>query len=83
MYYISEGIVHMLSPNEKRIIAELKSGAFFGELGIYTTTKRLTSFVAASFCLVYILDKKTLKIILKTFPHADFAFKLFGKLFIL
>lgn len=79
MYCIAEGIVHMLSPNEKKTIAILKTNSFFGELGLYTTTKRLTSFVAASFSLVYILEKDTLRKILKSFPHADFEFRLFGK----
>lgn len=79
MYCIAEGVVHMLSPNEKKIIAVLRTGAFFGELGLYTTTKRLTSFVAATFCLVYTLDKEVLKSIMKSFPHAEFEFKLFGR----
>lgn len=79
MYCIAEGVVHMLSPNEKKVIAILRTNSFFGELGLYTTTKRLTSFVAASFSLVYILEKDTLRKILKAFPHADFEFRLFGK----
>jgi len=79
MYCIAEGIVHMLSPNEKKVIAVLKTNSFFGELGLYTTTKRLTSFVAATFSLVYILEKETLRKILKQFPHADFEFRLFAQ----
>ena len=70
----------MLSPCETKIIGILHSGEYFGELGAYTTTKRLASFVASTFCLIYILDKDVLKAILKRFPHANFEFKLFGKI---
>lgn len=79
MYCIAEGTVHMLSPNEKKVLAVLHTGAFFGELGVYTTTKRLTSFVAASFCLIYILDKEIFRKIMKSFPQVDYDYKLFGK----
>lgn len=72
----------MLSPTEKRVIAILRAGQIFGEMGAYTSTKRLTSFVAASYCLVYTLDKETLKRILKTFPHANFDYKIFGNFFL-
>lgn len=80
MYCIAEGTVHMLSPNEKKVLAILHTGAFFGELGVYTTTKRLTSFVAASFCLIYILDKEIFRKIMKSFPQADYDYKQFGKI---
>lgn len=80
MYSIAEGTVHMLSPNEKKVIAVLHTGAFFGELGVYTTTKRLTSFIAASFCLIYILDKEALRDILKSFPYACSEFERYCKL---
>src|SRR5688572_23512500 len=52
MYFIVEGTVHMLSPNEKQIIAELDQGSYCGEFAVYTTTKRMSSFVASTFCLV-------------------------------
>ena len=80
MYCIAEGTVHMLSPNEKKVLAVLHTGAFFGELAVYTTTKRLASFVAASFCLIYILDKEIFRKIMKSFPQVDYDYKQFGKL---
>ena len=80
MFCIAKGTVYILSPSsEKKVLGVLKPGDFFGELGIYTTTKRLTSFLAQTFCVVYVLEKDVLKNILKAFPHANFEFKLFGK----
>ncbi len=79
VFCIEQGIVHMLSPTEKKVIGILKTGQIFGELGAYTLTKHLTAYVAASYCLIYTLDKETLKRVLKTFPHNNFDYKLFGK----
>jgi len=79
VFCIEQGVVHMLSPTERKVIAILKAGQVFGELGAYTSTKRLTPFVAASYCLIYTLDKETLKQVLKTFPHANFDYKIFAK----
>ena len=79
MYIIAQGTVHMLSPNEKKVLCVLEEDSYFGELSLYVNTKRLTSFVAASFCLIYILDQSTLNNILKAFPQLDSTFKRFGK----
>ena len=79
MYIIAEGTVHMLSPNEKKTLCSLNAGSYFGELGLYTTTKRLTSFVAATFCLVYVFDREILRTVLSKYPHIEFEFKLFCK----
>jgi len=78
MFVIAEGIVQILSPNEKKVLCNLQEGSYFGELGLYTTTKRLTSFVAGTFCLVYILERETLNNILKKFPHTQNEFQNFG-----
>jgi len=79
MFVIAEGIVQMLSPNEKKVLCSLQTGNYFGELGLYMTTKRLTSFVAGTFCLVYILERETLNKILKKFPQVEFEFKNFSR----
>ena len=73
----------MLSPTEKKVIAILKAGQIFGELGAYTATKHLTAYVAASYCLIYTLEKEALKKVFKTFPQANFDFRLFGLFFFL
>ena len=69
----------MLSPNEKTVMIKLKSQDCFGELGIYTTTRRITSFIAADFTLIYILERDVLKEILKAFPQALIEYETFGK----
>ena len=79
MYIIAQGTVHMLSPNEKKVLCVLEQDSYFGELSLYVNTKRLTSFVSATFCLIYILDRPTLNNILKAFPHLDSTFRRFGK----
>lgn len=78
MYIIAEGTVHMLSPNEKKTLCSLRAGSYFGELGLYTTTKRLTSFVASTFCLIYVFDREILRAVLSKYPHIEFEFKLFS-----
>jgi len=79
MFIIAQGTVHMLSPNEKKVLCILEQDSYFGELSLFANTKRLTSFVAASFCLIYILDRPTLNNILKAFPQLDSTFKRFAK----
>ena len=68
----------MLSPNDKKVLAVLKKGHYFGEFSIYTTTTRISSFISATFSLLYILKKDRLKEILKQFPYADFDFMAYG-----
>lgn len=68
----------MYSPNEKEILVVFQAGDYFGEFGIYTTTIRVCPFIAASFCLIYVLNKDKLKTILKGFPNSDFDFLLYG-----
>ncbi len=72
----------MLSPNDKQILAILRKGDYFGETGVFTTTKRMSSFVAGTFCIIYILRKDRLTKILKRFPRSEFDFKLFGNFII-
>ena len=78
MYFIVEGTVHMLSPNEKHVICVLEKGSYFGEFGVYTTTRRLSTFVSHTFSLIYILHKEKFQAVLKNFPHVDFDFKIYG-----
>ena len=79
MLVIAEGVVHMLSPNENKVLCVLKSGAYFIESGMYTSSRILLSFVASTFCLVYHLDKDDLKEVLSGFPYIDFEFEDFGR----
>ncbi len=81
MYFVVEGIVHMLSPNEKQVICVFEKGSYFGEFGVYTTTRRFSTFVSHTFSLVYMLHKDRFQAVIKNFPHVDFDFKVYGNIF--
>jgi CRP-like cAMP-binding protein len=81
MYFIREGIVNILSPNENEVITSLARGDYFGEIALFIAdSRRICSVVAASnFVQAFILRKKDLKRILERFPTIEEKFKSEGK----
>ena len=68
MFFLSEGIVHVLSVDNRSITAILTTGSYFGEFAIFEKCKRMCSVLAASFCCLLVLRKKDFNKILKEFP---------------
>ena len=68
MYFLVEGIVHILSADHQAIAAKLGKGSFFGEMALLYESKRMCSVMAATFCFVYKLKTKDFNRILHDFP---------------
>ena len=69
MYFIIEGEVQILAPNEKSVLRTLKEGQYFGELALFKkSSKRMCSVISKSFCKLYMLKKTDLFEILVKFP---------------
>jgi len=69
MYFIIEGKVHVLSPKESQVIKTLEKGNYFGEIALFSVhAKRICSVMAASFCRIYVLDKKSLESLTNKYP---------------
>ena len=79
MYFIIDGKVNILSPNENQIVATLYKGSYFGEIALFSESRRICSVLAGSFCQIYILDKKNLEKILVNFPFLEEKFKKEGE----
>lgn len=68
MYFILEGNVHVISPDNKKILKTLGRGDYVGEMALLTDTRRACSVICNSFCLVYVLSKSDFDEILLDFP---------------
>ena len=84
MYFIRDGNVNVLSPNENQIIITLSKGDYFGEIALFiANSRRICSVVAASnFVQVFILKKNNLGAILDKFPIMEEKFKKEGKTYL-
>lgn len=69
MYFLIEGSVNIISPDNKRILKTLEKGDYFGELALLNETKRICSIIANTFCFVYVLQKADFDRILISFPE--------------
>ncbi|KIW19250.1 hypothetical protein PV08_03544 [Exophiala spinifera] len=75
MYWLVRGAVAVTSRDGESTYAELKPGAFFGEIGIFMERPRTATVVARSRCLVLILKKEDLKTILPKYPDVERAIR--------
>ena len=66
MYFIREGSVNILSPNENDVIATLTKGDYFGEIALFVTdSRRICSVVGSiNFVQTFVLKKKDLRLTL-------------------
>jgi cAMP-dependent protein kinase regulator len=73
LYTLTSGRVRAFrkdpATGRQRALADLKEGAFFGEISILTGQPRMASIVALTRCELLELDRPTLDQIAKTHPH--------------
>jgi cAMP-dependent protein kinase regulator len=73
LYTLTSGRVRAfrkdLATGKQNPLADLKEGAFFGEISILTGQPRMASIVALTRCELLELDRPTLDQITKTHPH--------------
>ncbi|RMD42964.1 hypothetical protein DV735_g2145, partial [Chaetothyriales sp. CBS 134920] len=75
MYWLARGAVAVTSRDGESTYAELRSGSFFGEIGILLEMPRTASVVARTKCLVLVLKKEDLQTILPRYPYIENAIR--------
>lgn len=75
MYWLIRGVVAVTSRDGEAVYAELKSGAFFGEIGVLMDMPRTATIVARTKCLLFILKKEDLQTIMPKFPQMEQAIR--------
>ncbi|KPI38759.1 putative sterigmatocystin biosynthesis monooxygenase stcS [Cyphellophora attinorum] len=75
MYWLIRGAVAVTSRDGESTYAELKPGAFFGEIGILLDRPRTATVVARTRCLTLILKKEDLQKILPDYPDVERAIR--------
>jgi F-box and leucine-rich repeat protein 7 len=75
MYWVVRGAVAVTSRDGESTYAELKSGSFFGEIGILMDRPRTATVVARSRCLLLVLKKEDLRKVLPKYPDVEQAIR--------
>ncbi len=71
LYFISKGIVEIVSEDGITIYGTLTDGSFFGEIALIKDSPRTASIRAKVFCDLYYIDKTTFKILVKGYPKFE------------
>ena len=71
MYWLVRGAVSVTSRDGESTYAELKPGAFFGEIGILMDIPRTATIIARTRCLLLVLKKEDLIKELPKFPDVE------------
>lgn len=75
MYFLIEGQVQVLGPDEFTVLTTLNDGDYFGEIALFTkSAKRMCSVISKTFCKLYMLKKADLFSILGRFPRMKRTF---------
>ncbi len=69
MFFISSGIVDVVSEDGSLVYATLGPGSFFGEIALLLSVPRNASIKARGYCDCYSLDKETFDLVLVRFPR--------------
>ena len=73
MYWLVRGAVAVTSRDGEATYAELRPGAFFGEIGILMDVPRTATIIARTKCLLVVLKKEDLRVELPNFPEMEQA----------
>ncbi|GMF43801.1 unnamed protein product [Phytophthora fragariaefolia] len=69
MVIISRGKVKVISPVNEGLLAVLKQGSFFGEIGLLRHMTRSCTVIAGTFCELKSLDRNDAEEIFESYPH--------------
>ncbi|KAJ9260114.1 hypothetical protein DTO207G8_811 [Paecilomyces variotii] len=75
MYWLVRGAVAVTSRDCESVYAELKPGAFFGEIGVLMDRPRTATIIARTRCLLVVLTKEDFRKILPRFPEVERAIR--------
>ncbi|KAH9215160.1 hypothetical protein DL95DRAFT_140221 [Leptodontidium sp. 2 PMI_412] len=73
MYWLVRGAVAVTSRDGEATYAELRPGAFFGEIGILMDVPRTATILARTKCLLVVLKKEDLRTELPNYPEMEQA----------
>ncbi|KAF5003977.1 hypothetical protein FDECE_9517 [Fusarium decemcellulare] len=71
MYWLVRGVVAVTSRDGEAVYAELKAGAFFGEIGVLMQMPRTATIIARTKCLLLVLKKEDLHTVMPKFPEME------------
>ncbi|POM59693.1 Voltage-gated Ion Channel (VIC) Superfamily [Phytophthora palmivora] len=69
MVIISRGKVKVISPDNEGLLAVLKQGSFFGEIGLLRHMTRSCTVIAGTFCELKSLERNDAEEIFEAYPH--------------
>src|SRR5688572_22650325 len=75
MYWLVRGVVAVTSRDGEAVYAELKAGAFFGEIGVLMDMPRTATIVSRSKCLLLVLKKEDLQAVMPKYPEMEKAIR--------
>lgn len=75
MYWLVRGVVAVTSRDGEAVFAELKPGAFFGEIGVLMQMPRTATIIARTKCLLLVLKKENLHAVMPKFPEMETAIR--------
>lgn len=75
MYWLVRGVVAVTSRDGEAVYAELKPGAFFGEIGVLMNIPRTATIIARTKCMLVVLKKEDLQAELPKFPDMEKAIR--------
>ncbi|KAK5656958.1 hypothetical protein OQA88_3480 [Cercophora sp. LCS_1] len=75
MYWLVRGAVAVTSRDGEAVYAELKPGAFFGEIGVLMDIPRTATIIARTKCLLIVLKKEDLQAELPKYPQMEKAIR--------
>ncbi|KAJ5574325.1 uncharacterized protein N7459_008752 [Penicillium hispanicum] len=75
IYWLVRGAVSVTSRDGESIYAELKPGAFFGEIGVLMDRPRTATIIARTRCMLVVLTKEDFRNILPRFPTVERAIR--------
>ncbi|KAK0732534.1 hypothetical protein B0T21DRAFT_291672 [Apiosordaria backusii] len=75
MYWLVRGVVAVTSRDGEAVYAELKPGAFFGEIGVLMDIPRTATIIARTKCMLAVLKKEDLQAELPKYPEMGKAIR--------
>ncbi|KAK0624900.1 hypothetical protein B0T17DRAFT_590674 [Bombardia bombarda] len=75
MYWLVRGVVAVTSRDGEAVYAELKPGAFFGEIGVLMDIPRTATIIARTKCLLVVLKREDLQAELPKYPDMEKAIR--------
>ena len=69
MFFIIDGELEVISPDQNRMLTTLKEGDFFGEIALFRSQPRSASVKANQFCNLYKLKKHTFDSVISRYPE--------------